>query len=179
MPKRAVFLDRDGTINVDKHYLYKITDFEYLPGIIKALEMMQDKGLAIVIITNQSGISRGLYSEKDYETLNKWMIADLQNHGISIAATYHCPHGPEEQCNCRKPRLGLFTKAACDLDLDIDRSFVIGDKERDVEICKTSGARGFIIYSNQTKKDGNIEHIQGGLYEAAKRIMQDMEKEGI
>lgn len=178
MLKRAVFLDRDGTVNVDKNYLFKATDFEYLPGTTKALSILQDAGLSIVIITNQSGIARGFFTEKDYELLNEWMIYDLRRHGIEIAATYHCPHGPDDGCNCRKPRTGLFSQAASDLEIDLDSSFVVGDRDRDVSICRSSNAKGFVIYSNVTRQEGNIRFIQGGLLQAAKLILQELQKEG-
>ena len=148
----AAFLDRDGTINVDKEYLYRIEDFEYLDGAAEGMRLLQDWGYALVIITNQSGIARGYYAEDDYFRLMEWMLADLAERGIYISGAYHCPHhlaGTVEKyaksCNCRKPKTGLFYKAAEELGIDLDRSIAIGDKVRDLEICRETGARGFLL----------------------------------
>ncbi len=149
---KAVFLDRDGTINVEKHYLYKIEDFEYLDGVVEGLKALSDRGYLLVVITNQSGIARGYYSEEDYEKLDAWMKSDLLDKGVKIAGTYYCPHLSDAsvkkyalECECRKPKTGLFWQAAKDLNIDMDHSFAIGDKERDLSICAESGVKGILI----------------------------------
>jgi len=115
MGSKAVFLDRDGTINVDKAYVYKIADFEFLPGAKEALSLLADAGYRLVIITNQSGVARGYYTEDDVRVLHDWLLETLAREGIGIAGIYCCPHHPEAQieafrmdCGCRKPGLGLF-----------------------------------------------------------------------
>lgn len=150
--KKAIFLDRDGTINIDKSYLYKISDFEYLDGVIEALNTLSSMGFIMVVVTNQSGIARGYYTEEEYQILDKWMKEDLQNKGINIAASYFCPHLPDGvvpeysiDCDCRKPKTGLFYKAANDLDIDLTRSYAIGDKLRDLSICKESAVKGILL----------------------------------
>ena len=153
---KAIFLDRDGTINVEKHYLYKIEDFEFLPGVIEALKKLQEAGYLLIIITNQSGIGRGYYSEKDFEKINNWMIANLKDQGVTISAVYYCPHLPDaiipqyrKQCNCRKPQLGLFKKAIKDFNIDLGQSYAIGDKIRDCAISEHSSCKGFLIGNNE------------------------------
>ena len=108
---RAVFLDRDGTINEDRHYLYKIEDFAFLPGVVEALRLLQEAGFLLIVVTNQSGIGRGYYTEADFQKLNTWMLSELKHQGITVAATYYCPHLPDakipqyrKDCDCRKPR---------------------------------------------------------------------------
>lgn len=172
---KAVFLDRDGTINVEKHYLYKIEDFEFLPGVMEALKDLQRKGYLLIIITNQSGIARGYYTEEEYVKLDKWMVAALENEGIYITATYHCPHLPDApaakyrvECDCRKPKLGLFERAIREHDIDLSSSFAVGDKIRDCSICEHSQCRGFLIGENEQKdiidrvKKGEVKRVKYG-----------------
>ena len=152
MNNKAVFLDSDGTINKDKHYLYKVSEFEYLEGVIGGLKKLYDYGFILVIITNQSGIARGYYSEADYYSLDAWMKKDLNDKGIEIKASYFCPHLPNgivprysTECGCRKPKTELFWKAAKDLNIDMNRSYAVGDKLRDLCICEESGVKGILL----------------------------------
>lgn len=182
MKKKAIFLDRDGTINVEKNYLYKIEEFEYLSGVKEGLKILQDEGYILIIITNQSGIARGYYSEEDYLKLNQWMLLDLEQSGIHITASYYCPHHPNASiekyrcdCNCRKPKLGLYWEAVETYDIDLESSYAIGDKIRDLEVCKQSGARGYLVYADNTvveSSDFHIKRIQGGILEAALNIQE-------
>lgn len=159
MKQKAIFLDRDGTINVDKDYIFRIEDFEFLPGVIDALRMAQNNGYLLIIITNQSGIARGYYNEEDFVKLNTWMLGMLKNQGITIAATYYCPHHPQAMiskyrvnCNCRKPQLGMFEKAVDQYDLDLRYCYAIGDKIRDCSICQTTDCQGYLI-GNKEKRE--------------------------
>ena len=167
MKQKAVFLDRDGTINVEKDYLYHIEDFEFFPGVINALRLLQDAGYLLIIITNQSGIARGYYNEKDFETLNKWMLGELESRGVHIDAVYYCPHHPEAKlekyridCGCRKPKLGMYEKAVKEFDLDLRNCFAIGDKIRDCAICESTDCCGFLITGNE--KQEVIERVKAG-----------------
>lgn len=181
MSNKAVFLDRDGTINIDKNYLYRIEDFEYKPRVIEGLRLLQNRGFLLVIITNQSGIARGIFTEEQYLSLNDWMIKDLARKGINIAASYYCPHHPEavipqyrKKCKCRKPGIELFEKAIADLDIDQNNSYAIGDRERDLFICVHRKIKGFLIDSDNYRRiDERIYAIPGGLYEAAERITRE------
>lgn len=171
--KKAVFLDRDGTINIEKNYLYKISDFEFLPGVIEALRMLQEAGFLLIIITNQSGIARGYYTEDDYYILNNWMLETLRTQRVEISAVYYCPHHPNAavekyriDCDCRKPKLGMYERAINDFNLDTGASFSIGDKIRDCSICRTTACRGFLIDKNE--KPEVIEAVKNGEYERVK-----------
>ena len=150
--RKAAFIDRDGTINVDNGYIYRKEDFNYLDGAIDGLLHLQSLGYCLVIITNQSGIARGYYTEKQYFFLTEWLIEDLKKKGIYILNSYYCPHLPcapiakyAVNCDCRKPKLGLFYKAQKDLNLNLDQSIAIGDKIRDLSICRNTTCRGFLI----------------------------------
>ena len=149
---KAVFLDRDGTINVDKGYLYRISDFEFLPGAVDALRMLQNAGYLLIVITNQSGIARGYYTEEDFAVLTDYMKSELAKSGVNISGVYYCPHLPDAEvgryrkvCTCRKPSLGLFGQAVHDFDIDLSQSYAVGDKERDCAICSVSECKGFLI----------------------------------
>lgn len=169
-----MFLDRDGTINADKNYLYKAEDFEFLTGAVEALRLLQSHGFLLIIITNQSGIARGYYTENDFLTLNEWMLGRLKESGVSIAKVYYCPHLPDAKipeyrkiCTCRKPSTGLFEQAVKDFDIDMAGSFAIGDKLRDCAVCETTECRGFLIGGNVST--GKIQCVSS-LLEAAKII---------
>lgn len=159
--QRAVFLDRDGTINVEKDYLYQISDFEYMDGALEGLKELSDMGYLLVVVTNQSGIARGYYKEQDYLNLEKWMCEDLRSKGIPIARCYFCPHLPDGvipeysiECECRKPKTGMYWKAAKELGLDMDKCFAVGDKPRDLSICKESGVTGLLLSDNSKEARG-------------------------
>ena len=130
---KAVFLDRDGVINIDKAYVYKIEDFEFCQGVFEALKHFQNLGYLLIVVTNQSGIGRGYYREEDFHTLTRWMRETLNEHTIIIDAVYYCPHAPEAMCNCRKPKSGMFENAIKALDIDVKKSWMIGDKESDIQ----------------------------------------------
>ena len=152
---KAIFLDRDGTINVDKHYLYKIEDFEFLPGAIEALKLFQGKKFKLIIITNQSGIARGYYTIDDFYKLHDYINNELKKYSIKIDGVYFCPH-LHEKCNCRKPKTGLFYQAAKDFNIDFSESFAIGDKKRDLCICDEQPVKGYLVGQNSLL---DIAHI--------------------
>lgn len=142
MPK-ALFLDRDGTINTDHGYVYRVEDFELIPGIIDLCARAQELGYLIIVITNQSGIARGYYTEQDYALLTQHMVAEFARRGIRIADVLHCPElsGPD-----RKPEPGLFLKAQRKHALDMAASVSVGDKPRDVLAAERAGCgRNFLF----------------------------------
>jgi len=147
----AVFFDRDGTLNVDKDYLYKIKDFEWLEDAPKAIRWANEKGFLAIVITNQSGIARGYFAEDDVRRLHEWMNEDLVRFGAHIDAFYYCPHLPNgkveayaKECDCRKPKPGLIERACADFRIDRGISLMIGDKPRDVECAEAAGVRGVL-----------------------------------
>ncbi len=137
--QRAVFLDRDGTINREIGYLYKIEDFEFLPGVPEAIRLLNESGYQVVVVTNQAGIARGYYRENDVDLLHDYINGELQKTGARIDAFYFCPHHPiagqgpyRIDCDCRKPKPGMILKASEALGIDPSRSFMIGDKNDDL-----------------------------------------------
>ncbi len=146
MATKAAFLDRDGVINVDRGYVYRIEDFTLIDGVLEAAKRLYDAGFKLVIITNQSGIARGFYKESDLSLLNEHILKIFREVGAPLSGIYCCPHLPDAPlqayrkiCDCRKPAPGLFLKAAKELDLDLEKSLAFGDKERDLEAAKRAG----------------------------------------
>lgn len=133
--KRALFLDRDGVVNIEKEYLYKITDFEFIEGIFELCDYYQKLNYMIFVVTNQSGIARKYYSEDDFTMLTSWMTAAFLKNNIKIQKVYHCPHHPDisGKCSCRKPNSGMLLSAQKEYNIDLANSIIIGDKESDIE----------------------------------------------
>lgn len=142
---KAIFLDRDGTINIDYGYVHEIEKFKFIDGVIDGLKMLSDLGYILIIITNQSGIGRKMFSEEELNKLNSYMLDKLKEHNINITKIYYCPHTDGDNCNCRKPKLELFYKAVQEYDIDLEKSYAIGDKERDLEINKYEKVTGILL----------------------------------
>lgn len=145
---KALFLDRDGVINLEKHYLHKIEDFEFVEGIFDLCRHFQAQGYLIVVVTNQSGIARGYYGEEEFAVLTAWMRERFKENGVEISAVYHCPHHPEISgpCSCRKPEPGMLLKAAEMFDIDLASSVLVGDAERDIEAAINAGVQTHCLY---------------------------------
>jgi D-glycero-D-manno-heptose 1,7-bisphosphate phosphatase len=144
--RSAVFLDRDGVVNLDRGYVYRPADFEFVPGALEAARALKQMGLALVVVTNQSGIARGYYDVEQFKTLTEWMTRQFAEHGAPLDGVYFCPHHPSEgpapyrrACLCRKPEPGLLLDAARDLDLDLSRSVLFGDKASDLQAALAAG----------------------------------------
>ncbi len=149
--KRALFLDRDGVINKKgkSYYIHQIEDFEFNRGIFETLRAFAVKGYKIIIITNQGGIAKGLYTREDTIELHEYMVRQFAERGIEITAIYFCPHHPDiEECNCRKPGNQLFEKAIADFEIDRNSSIMIGDSEIDIEAAARSGIKGILVEPN-------------------------------
>lgn len=142
---KAVFLDRDGTINIDKGYVYKLEDLEFLPGACNALKAFQDAGFTLIVITNQSGVGRGYYTMKDVEKFNNYLNKKLNSLGINITDFFICPHKPEDSCNCRKPSPYLINEAIRKYNIDPQKSFMFGDKSSDVQLGENANIQSYLI----------------------------------
>lgn len=152
MAKKAIFLDRDGTINIDHGYVHQIDDFQFIEGVGKALKTLQDKGYLLVLVTNQSGIARGYFSEAQFHQLTEWMDWSLdEDYGVVLDGIYYCPHHPEgqgefrEDCDCRKPKAGMFLQAIQDLNIDPVQSIMVGDKLEDLLAAENAGVKTKIL----------------------------------
>ena len=145
MPIKTIFLDRDGVINKEVNYLHKIDDFEFIDGIFDTCQHFQSLGYKIIIITNQSGIYRGYYTENDYQKVTQWMLTQFANEDINILDTFHCPHGPDSTCNCRKPKPGMFLNAKTKYNIDMKNSWMIGDKEDDIQAAVYAGIKNTVL----------------------------------
>ncbi len=145
----ALFLDRDGVVNIEKNYLHKIEDFEFIDGIFALCKKYQDLGYLIVVVTNQSGIARGYYSEADFEKLTVWMVESFNKQGITLADVYHCPHHPDISgpCSCRKPEPGMLLEAAKKHNIDLKHSLLVGDGERDINAAHRAGVDETYLFS--------------------------------
>ncbi len=153
MAIKTIFLDRDGVINKEVNYLHKINDFQFIDGIFDACYNFQLKGYKIIIITNQSGISRGIYSENDFQLLTEWMFKEFNKRNIEILDIFHCPHNPSSKCECRKPMPGLFYQANNQYGIDMKKSWMIGDKESDIKAAIRSGIKHTILVRSGHKID--------------------------
>lgn len=155
---KAVFLDRDGTINVYKpDYLWKVEDFLWIPEAKEGLRILSKTDYKIIIVTNQSGVGRGYYTKEDVEWLHDWMLEECKKEGIRIDAIYYCPHHPDEGCLCRKPKPGMIHRAAEELGIDLKKSWMIGDNPKDIAAGKSAGLKTIQIKNKELKeKDQNI-----------------------
>lgn len=138
---KALFLDRDGVINIDKGHVYLRENFEFSEGIFDLTRKYYNSGYLILVITNQAGIAKGIYTEEDFINLSVWMVEQFQKKGIIISKVYHCPHHPDitGECSCRKPKPGMIIQAVKEFDLDLSKSVVIGDMESDLQAGRSAG----------------------------------------
>ena len=153
MAIKTIFLDRDGVINKEINYLHKIDEFEFIDGIFDACLYFQSLSYKIIIITNQSGISRGYYTENDYQKVTQWMLAQFEKNNIDILDIFYCPHGPNSTCDCRKPNPGMFIEAKAKHNTDMTKSWMIGDKEVDVIAANSAGIDNTILVRSSHKID--------------------------
>ncbi len=156
--RKAVFLDRDGTLNVEKDYLIEPADFEFIPGVPDALKKLQQAGFLLVIVTNQSGVARGYFSLEQVEKLHDHIRGLLERYGVSIAGIYVCPHHPTAgrgaylcDCACRKGKPGMLFEAARELNIDLSASFMIGDKLADIQAGVAAGCQTCLVETGYGK----------------------------
>ncbi len=169
----ALFLDRDGVINVEKNYVHKIEDFEFVEGIFDTLAYFQEKGFLLIVITNQAGIGRGYYTEENFHVLNDWMLEQFDRHGIQITRVYFCPHHPEygigkykQDSQYRKPNPGMILEAQREFNINLSKSVLVGDKESDIKAGINAGVKMNILIQTsrencqQTEADYVIKDIR-------------------
>lgn len=172
---KAVFLDRDGTININEpEHLYKIKDFKFSPYAISALSKLSKTDYKIIILTNQSGIGRGYFKEKDLKKLHSWLFEKLNRNGIRIDKFYYCPHRPENNCFCRKPKIGLLKSAVKDFAISLNKSWIIGDSPRDIIMGREANVKT-IKLGNKMPKELKIQphHYVKNLKEAVEIILEN------
>lgn len=182
---KAVFLDKDGTINVDKGYIDHYHKIDLLPNSAGAIKSLNSAGFKVIIVSNQAGIARGYFGEDTLQAIDKTLQKKLLCHAAYYDAVYYCPHHPEfgiypykKECECRKPSPGMLIKAAEDFDLDLSESYMIGDKASDIEAGKRAGCKTILVltgYGEESKKnlpDGSKpDHVAKDLLEAANWVV--------
>jgi D-glycero-D-manno-heptose 1,7-bisphosphate phosphatase len=152
-PRGAVFLDRDGVINVDRRdYVKSWSEFKFLPRVFEALRVLKKSGIPVIILTNQSAVNRGLMTLDTLLEIHKKMLEIIRKHGGEIQAIYYCPHTPAENCECRKPKPGMVRKAVKDLKIDLSVSYLVGDSEKDVELARSVKVKCVRVSQNSTMK---------------------------
>jgi len=172
---KAVFIDRDGTINREVEYLSKLEDFEFLPNSLEAIKKLSQSEYKIIVVTNQSAVARGLLGEKELERIHRHMVRQASVNGGRIDAVYYCPHHPDDNCQCRKPRCQLLKKAAADLGLNLKESYVVGDSTQDIQTGKNAGCKTILVKTGYGGKDGRFkakpDYVAEDLLDAAKKIL--------
>ena len=144
--RKAVFFDRDGVVNVNTNYVYKISDFKFMDGFLDFFSACKKSGFLALVVTNQSGINRGLFAERDFKILSDFMQEQLREKtSFCFDKIYHCPHSPSENCICRKPKIGMIQNALKDFNIDLEQSFLIGDNESDIECAINAGIKTQIL----------------------------------
>ncbi len=152
MKNKAIFLDRDGIINIERgEYTYRLADFVFVDGLVKSLRRFQTQGFKLIIVSNQSGIGKGIYSFADVELLHAHLLRFMRLNGIEIHEIYYCPHHPDiGRCICRKPDSLLIEKAVARFEINPALSWFIGDKPRDTAAAEKAGVRGILVESNSS-----------------------------
>ena len=162
MTIKTIFLDRDGVINKEINYLYRIEDFEFIDGVFSACKHFINLGYKIIIVTNQSGISRGYYTLNDFNKITLWMLDQFKSQEIDILDVFYCPHSPDDNCNCRKPKPGMFIEAKKKHSINMKESWMIGDSQRDITAASLTGITKTILLNSGDKT--NEENAQPKYY---------------
>ena len=186
----AVFMDRDGTINDERGYLADPCGLGILPGAVDAIRLINENQIKAVVITNQSGVARGYFSEEVVEKIHLRLRELLEEKGAYLDGIYYCPHHPEvgppeyrKKCNCRKPALGMLNRASTELEIDLSRSYVVGDKLTDIEPAYKVGAKGILVLTGYGKEQMEYlnerskrqpHYIARDILEAVKWILHDL-----
>jgi len=162
---KALFLDRDGVVNVDHGYVYQPEKFEFIPGVFSACKAFVDAGFKLIIVTNQSGIGRGYYNEDDFQSLTEWMVSQFLKNNVTVTDVYYCPHHPKKaqpeylkDCNCRKPAPGMLYQGIKEHNINPDLSIMVGDKLSDLQAAKAANiATRVLVRSGKTVDEQAIK----------------------
>lgn len=151
--QKAIFLDRDGVINLERGYTHRLDDFVILPDVIEVLKLFKKNNYLLIVVSNQSGIAKGLYTQNDVEILHDYLTSEFKKHELVLNEIYYCVHHPDvSKCICRKPDSLFVEKAIARFNIDASKSFFIGDKERDVLAAEKAGVKGILIEANSSLK---------------------------
>ncbi len=173
---KAVFLDRDGTISRDVPYCSCPEDFELLPMVAEGIKLFNDYGFKVVVVTNQSGVGRGYFSETMLTRIHRKMLDELKKSGVTIDAIYYCPHRPDDNCDCRKPNPKMILQAAQALKIDLERSYIIGDSDTDIQMGDKAGCQTILINTEgMDREDACLsvkpDYITRSVFAAARLII--------
>jgi len=181
---RAVFLDRDGTINVAKEYIRRIEEFEFVPGAVEGLQLLFRANIDIIVVTNQAGIAKGIFSETDLVAVNQHMITELRGHGVKLAGIYFCPHHPQatvphyrKVCSCRKPNPGLLVTAMRQRGIAPSEAVMVGDKNSDIEAGRAVQLTTYLVetgYGASEKHETNATYVVPDLLSAVNHILSSL-----
>ncbi|MBW2981199.1 HAD family hydrolase [Candidatus Woesearchaeota archaeon] len=147
---KVIFFDRDGVLNEDPGYVHKVEDFKLLPGVVEGLKLLKD--FKFILITNQSGIGRGYYTIEDFHKFNNHLVGELKKEGIDIERTYCCPHHPDDKCDCRKPNIKFIEEAKREFDIDLSKSWVVGDHPHDIKMGIVAGCKTIYMLTGHGEK---------------------------
>ncbi len=177
MANKAVFLDRDGTISEDVNYCSCVEDFHMLPTVPAAIRLLNISGYKVVVVTNQSGIARGYFTEETVNLIHEKMCGELAQNNATVDAIYFCPHHPDDDCDCRKPKTGLFKEAAKELQIDLASSYMIGDMQSDIDVGKAAGCGTILVTTGPHKRPENAvppDYTASSLLSAVEWLLNDI-----
>ncbi|NLT23664.1 MAG: HAD family hydrolase [Syntrophorhabdus sp.] len=184
---KAVFVDRDGTINVEKGHVFRCEDLEFLPGAVEGLRLLTERGISIFIITNQAGIAKGLYTEEDFRVFTEHMDGLLRREGVAIENTLFCPHHPEgivpeytKTCGCRKPNTLLLESVMRERNYSIEELILIGDKNSDIDAGNKLGLRTYLVltgYGNEHRESTKASFVVPDLLVAVKHLLKEWDRD--
>jgi len=181
--RTAVLLDRDGTINEDADYLSDPSGVALIDGAAKAIRLLNERGVKVAVLTNQSGVGRGFFTERDVDAVNARLEELLAAEGASVDAIYHCPHSPDDGCQCRKPGTAMAMQAAKELGLELETAYMVGDKSSDMALARAIDAKGVLVLTGKGEKEAASlsvppDFIAKDLLEAVEWILGDIGREG-
>ncbi len=176
---KAVFLDRDGTLNVEVDYLHETDKLVFIDGTFEALSLLKSHHYKLIVISNQSGIGRGYYKEQEVEQLHRYMNMILKEHHAAIDAFYYCPHVEQDRCLCRKPLTGLIDRAVNEWNIDLGQSYMVGDKESDLMTAHNAGCEGELVlsghYVSEILQEKYKKYLYKNLWDFAQQICMHKE----